>query len=367
MADVVAPHQISDARRALDTEPRILRTPTLYSAGLSAYLRQEYGHPVHVFLKLESLQTTRSYKIRGAYNKVTRVVDFYGKGGLLVAASAGNHAQGVAFSADAHGIQTKTTIFMPADAPDVKKKGTRAYGVTVDDRYKNFDEAREAANRAAEAPGTHLIHPYDDPEVMAGQGTVAIEILESLAQDPVYQAARTLGSRRTSIICPVGGGGLLSGIVTWVKNEDPDVRVIGVEPVGSAKTRRSLAEGKNFRRDSLMTMADGVRVLQLGEKTYEVIRTHLGAGDICNVSETRIRRAIRRLSVEGLVTEGAGALALAALMDNQDRDGGAPEYAPDETPPLALVENECVVLVVSGANLKAEDLLIEVAFRVADR
>lgn len=361
--------QIRDARDVLREVPEILETPTIYSAGLSAYLSKEYGFRVHIYLKLETLQTTRSYKIRGAYNKISRLVEVLGQDGIvrIVTASAGNHAQGVGFAARTFGLARRTEIFMPNNAPLPKKRGTEQYGVTIREVEPPFDNAREKALEAAQERGVHFIPPYDDIDVMAGQGTIGLEILEALESNDMAQLYRA--GRRT-VVCSIGGGGLLAGLATCFRAEDPEFRVIGVEPLGSAKTKSSLQAGVRIERSSVTTMADGVAVKQLGEATFDSISRHLNARDIYNVSEARILLAIRRLIMEGIVAEGAGALPLAALLHYRPRNGVGPDgedYEEDESLPLDLVPGEHVVLVLSGANLKPEHLQAQVAELVQEQ
>lgn len=348
--------RIREAARTLALQPAIVRTPTLYSAGLSRLLLSERGIAANVYLKLESLQNTRSYKIRGAYNKVSALVAERGREAIreLVTASAGNHAQGVAFAAAAYGLAERTIIYMPWDAPPSKREGTARFGVRINQSQPSYDAARRVAEAVHDPEsGRFYIAAYDDLDVMAGQGTVGLEILASLRSGPHLAASRT---ERTTIVCPVGGGGLLGGVAAAAFGTDPTVRVVGVEPVGAAKTLRSLATGARYERPEVSTAADGVRVAQLGALTFEVIRKLLGAQQVRNVSEARIHQALRLLVREGLVVEYAGALALASLLRCGPQVGGKDEWETGESAPLDLHDGENVVLVVSGGNVSAADL-----------
>lgn len=352
MLGILSPYAIHEARKTLLQNPEIIETPTIYSAGLSNLVKKHYGFPIDIYLKLENLQTTRSYKVRGAHNRISKLIDLLGAGGIkrIVTASAGNHAQGVGLAARFFGLAGRTVVYMPEGAPAPKVAGTRQFGVQIRFIPPPFDNAREAALEAAKENGVHFVHPYDDIEVMAGQGTVGLEILDALASD------RTAAARgqppRTTIVCPVGGGGLLAGLATAVRSQDSDIRIIGVEPVESAKTKRSLQSDTPYGRATVATVADGVSVKRLGDNTFEVIRKHLAPDDVREVGENRIFLTMRHLMAEGMVVEGAGALALAALLKSPIGD----PHERVESPPLDLIPGERVVLVLSGANLKPEYL-----------
>jgi threonine dehydratase len=273
-----------------------IETPVEESRWLSAIL----GGPVR--LKCENLQRTGSFKIRGAYLRMSRLSEEERSAGV-VAASAGNHAQGVALAAQLLGI--KATVFMPAGAPIPKEKATRGYGAEVVFEGHTVDEALVRAKAFAEETGAVLIHPFDHVDIVAGQGSCGLEILEQ-----VPEAA--------SILVPTGGGGLLAGIATAVKGLRPDVRVVGVQAEGAAAYPRSLAEGHPVALERMSTMADGIAVGCPGEVPFRAISEYVD--DVVTVSEESLSRALLMLIERAkLVVEPAGAAAVAALMDHPDR------------------------------------------------
>ena len=250
-----------------------------------------------LFIKAENLQTTGSFKIRGAYNKLSSLTSEEALKGV-VACSAGNHAQGVAFSAQKLGLHA--VICMPDDAPVMKVKGTRDYGaeiVLVPGNYE--DSAREAEKLSAEK-GYTFAHPFNDPFVIAGQGTIGLEIL---TQMPDVQ----------QVVVPVGGGGLVSGIALAVKSIKPKVRVIGVQTLNVPSMYASFGFGETQTLRDNATIADGIHVLTPGNLTFQMVGKYVD--DIVTVRETEIEAAIVAL-LEGpkLVAEGAGATGVAAYM-----------------------------------------------------
>jgi threonine dehydratase len=273
-----------------------IETPVEESRWLSAIL----GGPVR--LKCENLQRTGSFKIRGAYLRMSRLSEEERAAGV-VAASAGNHAQGVALAAQLLGI--KATVFMPAGAPIPKEKATRGYGAEVVFEGHTVDEALVRAKAFAEETGAVLIHPFDHVDIVAGQGSCGLEILEQ-----VPEAA--------SILVPTGGGGLLAGIATAVKGLRPDVRVVGVQAEGAAAYPRSLAEGHPVALERMSTMADGIAVGCPGEVPFAAIERYVD--EVVTVSEEALSRALLMLLERAkLVVEPAGVAAVAALMDHPDR------------------------------------------------
>jgi threonine dehydratase len=273
-----------------------IETPVEESRWLSAIL----GGPVR--LKCENLQRTGSFKIRGAYLRMSRLSEEERSAGV-VAASAGNHAQGVALAAQLLGI--KATVFMPAGAPIPKEKATRGYGAEVVFEGHTVDEALVRAKAFAEETGAVLIHPFDHVDIVAGQGSCGLEILEQ-----VPEAA--------SILVPTGGGGLLAGIATAVKGLRPDVRVVGVQAEGAAAYPRSLAEGHPVALERMSTMADGIAVGCPGEVPFAAIQRYVD--EVVTVSEEALSRALLMLLERAkLVVEPAGVAAVAALMDHPDR------------------------------------------------
>jgi len=274
-------------------------TPMLESRWLTALA----GVPVH--LKCENLQRTGSFKVRGAAVRIARLSDEERARGV-VAASAGNHAQGVALAAQQHGIPA--TVFMPDGAPIPKERATRGYGAEVRFVPGVLEDCLVAARAFAEETGAVLIHPFDHPSVVAGQGTLGLEIIEQ-----VPDAA--------TVIVPTGGGGLLGGIAVAVKSLRPDVRLVGVQAAGAAAFPPSLAEGHPIRLSSMATMADGIAVGEPGELTFRLVQEHVD--DLLTVSEEALSRALLALvEREKLVVEPAGAAAAAALCEEPDRFTG---------------------------------------------
>ena len=251
----------------------------------------------HLFLKVENLQNTGSFKIRGAYNKLRSLTKEEAARGVI-ACSAGNHAQGVAFSAKSLGIHA--VICMPGYAPTVKVEGTRGYGAEVVLVPGNYDDSAREAERLAAEKGYTFAHPFNDPYVIAGQGTIGLEILEEM---PDVQ----------QIVVPVGGGGLVSGVAIAVKSLRPDVRVIGVQTQNVPSMYASFGLGEVETLRDKATIADGIHVLTPGNMTFEIVEKYVD--DIVTVREEEIEAAIVRL-MEGmkLVVEGAGATSVAAYM-----------------------------------------------------
>ncbi len=293
----VAIPTLEDIRRGAEALRGVaIKTPVEESRWLSAVA----GGPV--LLKCENLQRTGSFKIRGAYLRMCRLTEAERAAGV-VAASAGNHAQGVALAAGLLGI--KSTVFMPAGAPIPKEKATRGYGAEVVFEGQTVDQALVRAKAFAEETGAVLIHPFDHFDIVAGQGSCGLEIIEQ-----VPDAA--------TVLVPTGGGGLLAGIATAIKGLRPDVRVVGVQAEGAAAYPRSLAEGHPVPLETMSTMADGIAVGCPGEVPFRAISTYVD--DIVTVSEESLSRALLMLLERAkLVVEPAGAGAVAALMDHPDR------------------------------------------------
>ena len=249
-----------------------------------------------VLLKREDLQPIFSFKIRGAYNRIARLTaDERARG--VIAASAGNHAQGVAYSAGRLGM--RAVIVMPRTTPEIKIDAVAALGAEVVLAGDRYAEAQQHAERLAAETGLVFIHPFDDPLVIAGQGTVAVEMLR---QSPDLDA----------VFVPVGGGGLIAGIGAYFKAIRPDVQVIGVEPVDADAMAQSLAAGERVRLDDVGLFADGVAVQQVGEYTFPVIRATVST--IIRVDNDEICAAIKDIFDDTrTIVEPAGALALAGL------------------------------------------------------
>jgi len=291
-ADVLAAHdRVAETAR---------HTPLDYSYTFS----EMTGADVH--LKLETFQRTGSFKIRGATNKIATLSEAEQAAGV-VTASAGNHAQGVALAATRIGVDS--TIVMPEDAPVSKVQATRSYGGRVVLHGADYDEAAERAHEIERQEGRTYVHAFDDPAVMAGQGTIGLEILEDL---PGVD----------TVVVPIGGGGLISGIATAVKAADEDIRVVGVQAEGASSVADSLTKGRVVERDSVETIADGIATRKVGEQTFAVIRERVD--DVVTVTDDETAVALTTLLERGkTLVEGAGAVALAALLEGTfDYDEG---------------------------------------------
>jgi threonine dehydratase len=303
----------------------IVRTPIVYADAFS----RQFG--CHVWLKLESLQKTGSYKLRGAFNNV-RNLDPDVRDSGVVTASAGNHAQGVAYAARAFAIADKTTIFVPRGTPTVKIENTRAYGVAVQEVGATFDDARETAYRNAEETGRAFIEPFDDWHTIAGQGTIGLEILADL---PAVDA----------IIVPIGGGGMIAGIAVAANAVKPGVTVVGAQASGADSMRRSLVAGEATALPGPpdTEIADGIRVRAPGARPFAVLRALLEPGQIVTVDDGETIAAVADLLLwSKVVAEGAGAIGIAALRSIQEcRANTLGPFSPESN----------VVVVISGANI----------------
>jgi len=288
----------------------ILRTPMIYSDTFSRLTGKE------VFLKLENLQKTGSFKIRGAYYKLSQFTPSMKSRGV-VAASAGNHAQGVALASSILGIHS--TLVMPEGVSLAKQLATQAYGGEIVLFGQNTEEALHYAKRLTEG-GKFFIHPFDDEQVIAGQGTMGLEILEEV---PGVEA----------IIVPMGGGGLVSGIATIVKKRKPNVKVIGVQSSQVPSAYYSLKRKRIVEVKAKPTLADGIAVQRVGEITFPLIQK--GVDEIVTVEEDEIASAILMLMErKRIVAEGAGATPLAALLSKRLK-----------------TRLKKIVLVISGGNI----------------
>jgi threonine dehydratase len=287
------------------------RTPVVTSRTLDALSGRR------AFLKCESFQRGGAFKFRGAYNKISRLSPDERRRGV-VAFSSGNHAQGVALAARLLGVPA--TIAMPADVPSVKLAATRAYGAEVVLYDRQTEEREGVAERLARERGLVLVPPYDDPAIMAGQGTAALELLETVPD-------------LDTLLVPVSGGGLIAGCATATHALLPGIRVFGVEPEDGNDTWLSLAGGRRVAVPPPATIADGLRVHSPGQLTFPIVQRHVEG--ILLVSDAQVLEAVRFLLLRmKLVVEPSGAVPVAALLA-----GGLPE--------------ECrrVGLVVSGGNL----------------
>jgi threonine dehydratase len=253
-----------------------------------------------IYLKLENLQMTGSFKERGALNKLALLTPEEAARGVI-AASAGNHAQGVAFHATARGI--RSVIVMPLPTPLVKVTATQRFGAEVILHGANYDEAYSEARRLCEEQALTFIHPFDDPAVIAGQGTIGLEMLEQVP-------------RMEAIVVPIGGGGLISGIACAIKETRPGIRVIGVQTARLPSMQAAIAHGGPVTEPSATTIADGIAVRRAGDLTYPIAARYVD--EIVTVTEDEIASAILvLLEREKTLAEGAGAAALAALLQKK--------------------------------------------------
>lgn len=270
-----------------------------------------------VYLKLECLQRTGSFKVRGACYKISQLSDEEKAHGVI-ACSAGNHAQGVALGATAHGI--KSLICLPAGAPISKVEATKGYGADVCLVPGVYDDAYQKAIELRDEKGYTFVHPFDDPNVIAGQGTIGLELIDQVKD-------------MDAVVVPVGGGGLISGVAFALKTLNPHIKVYGVQAAGAASMVQSLHVHKRECLSSVSTIADGICVKEPGELTYEICSKYVD--DIVTVSEDEICAAILQLlEKEKVVAEGAGATSVAAVMFNKVR-----------------VKGKKVVCIVSGGNI----------------
>ena len=270
-----------------------------------------------VYFKTENLQVTGSFKLRGAYFKISRLTEEEKAAGI-VACSAGNHAQGVALAAKRMGI--KATICMPDGAPISKVQATKSYGAEVALVKGAYDDAYQYACKLQEEEHATFIHPFDDPDVIAGQGTIGLEILDQLKDVDV-------------IVVPVGGGGLISGVAYAAKSLKPDIKVYGVQAREAASMADSLKYDEQVTLNTVNTFADGIAVKHPGDLTFELIKDYVDG--VVTVTEDEIAVAILALiEKQKLIAEGAGAVSLAAVMA-------------DKIP----VEGKNVVCLVSGGNI----------------
>lgn len=268
----------------------ILETRLIHSEAFS----EECGNDVYI--KPENLQKTGAFKIRGAYNKIMKLDD-EAKAKGLIASSAGNHAQGVAYAAKKLGV--KATICMPAHTPLIKVEATKAHGADVVLYGEVYDEAYAKAVELQKSEGYTFVHPFDDEDVMEGQGTIALEILEELP-DTDY------------ILVPIGGGGLISGIACAAKLMNPAVKIVGVEPEGAASALAAIEDDEIVKLSEVNTIADGTAVKEIGAKTFEYIKKYVD--EIITVSDYELMEAFLMLvEKHKLVAEGSGILALAGL------------------------------------------------------
>ncbi|MDF2839041.1 MAG: L-threonine ammonia-lyase [Evtepia sp.] len=275
------------------------------------------GTDAHIFLKTENLQMTGSFKLRGAYYKISQLNEEQKKAGII-ACSAGNHAQGVALAATKMGIHS--VVCMPDGAPISKVEATKHLGAEVVLVKGAYDDAFAKACELQEETGATLIHPFDDDEVIAGQGTIGLEILEQLTDVD-------------AVIVPIGGGGLISGVAYAIKNLNPNIKVYGVQATLAPSMLRSWESGEAITLETVTTFADGIAVKQPGKNTLALVREYVD--DIVSVSEDEIAAAILMLiEKQKLISEGAGAVGVAAAMFHK-----------------LPINGKKVVCIVSGGNI----------------
>lgn len=287
----------------------IRKTDLIYAPGIS--------DDVNVYLKTENLQKTGSFKLRGAYYKMSQLSDEEKERGVI-ACSAGNHAQGVALAARENNIPA--IICLPDGAPISKVEATKSYGANVVLVPGLYDDAYQEALRLRDEEGYTFIHPFDDELVIAGQGTIGLEILEQL--DDI-----------DAIVVPIGGGGLISGVAFAIKSLRPDIKIIGVQAEGAASMEASLREEQIVCLENISTVADGIQVREPGVHTFDLVSRFVD--EIVTVSDDEVAAAILRLiEKQKLIAEGAGAVSVAAVMF-------------DKIPK----EYKNVVCIVSGGNI----------------
>ena len=305
-----------DSARVYDVA---IESPLELAPNLSARLNNQ------VFLKREDLQPIFSFKLRGAYNKLAALSDDEIAQGVICS-SAGNHAQGVALAANRRGA--RAVIVMPVTTPSIKVDAVRALGGEVELHGDNYDEAFAHASKLMQEQGLIFIHPFDDPDVIAGQGTIGAEILRQAEHDI------------DAIFVPIGGGGLIAGIATYVKAKRSDVRIIGVEPEESAAMRDSIAAGKAVTLEHVGIFADGVAVKRVGDETLRLCQQHVD--EIITVDTDQICAAIRDIFEDTRsIVEPAGGLAVAGLK----------KYLAEHD-----VENRTFITINAGANVNFDRL-----------
>ena len=287
----------------------LLETQLIYSPIFS----KESGNKV--FIKPENLQKTGSFKIRGAYNKISNLTDAEKKRGVI-ASSAGNHAQGVAYGAKESGI--KAVIVMPKSTPLIKVESTKQYGAEVILHGDVYDDAFKKAKELEEKEGYVFVHPFNDEDVLDGQGTIALEILEELPETDI-------------ILVPIGGGGLISGIACAAKILKPEIKIIGVEPEGAASAYEAIKENKVVELKEANTIADGTAVKKIGDLNFEYIKKYVD--EIITVSDYELMEAFLLLvEKHKIIAENSGILSIAATKKLKEK-------------------NKKVVSVISGGNI----------------
>lgn len=299
--------QFQEAKKRVDEV--IIPTPLIYSEAFSKECKNQ------VYIKPENLQRTGAFKIRGAYNKIVKM-DEEAKSKGLIASSAGNHAQGVAYAASKLGV--KATIVMPKHTPLIKVEATESHGAHVVLAGEVYDEAYQAACDLQREHGYTFVHPFNDEDVIEGQGTIALEILDELPDADI-------------ILVPIGGGGLISGIACAAKQIKPTIKIIGVEPEGAASALAAINEDQVVALKEANTIADGTAVKEIGDMTFDYIKEYVDG--IITVSDYELMDAFLLLvEKHKLVAENSGILSLAALKKLNEK-------------------NKKVVSLISGGNI----------------
>lgn len=310
---------LKDVQEARETIKDIVKTTDLLE---SVKLSEKTG--ANVYYKCENLQKTGSFKVRGACNKIASLTDEEKANGVI-ASSAGNHAQGVALGAKLSGI--KATIVMPATAPLAKVTATKGYGAEVVLEGLVYDDAYAKAVEIQKETGATFLHPFNDKYVMAGQGTIALEVFEQL------------DNKVDTIICPIGGGGIIAGIATAAKALNPNVKIIGVQTANIPSMKESIEHGHVTTAFKATTIADGIAVKTPGEYTFEIIKDLVD--EVIVVEESEIAQAmLYLLENQKLIAEGSGAVSTAALLSGK--------YKPSK--------DENVVCIISGGNVDVNTL-----------
>lgn len=307
---------LEDVKKARELLKPIIRETHL--------IKTTFCDECELYLKPENLQLTGSFKVRGAFNKISKLTEEEKKHGVI-ACSSGNHAQGVALASKVNGI--KATICMPKTTPKIKVEATKSYGAEVVLVDGVYDDAYEKALELQAEKGYTFVHPYNDDEVATGQGTIALEILEELKDTDI-------------IVCAVGGGGLISGIAYTAKSINPNIKVYGVEPSGAPSMYASVVNGYVTKLNKVKTFADGIAVKEVGNITFAYTEKYVD--DILTVSDNDILNAIKvMMSKEKIIAEGAGAAPVAAVLK-----GIIP----------GITKDSKVVCVVSGGNIDIDML-----------
>lgn len=307
MTDMLTLDKVYHARYVLS---EVLKTTDLIKA-------PKVNPECEVYLKPENLQITGSFKVRGAYYKISQLSDEEKAKGVI-ACSAGNHAQGVALAATKNGI--KPIICLPDGAPISKVEATRAYGAEICLVEGVYDDAYNKALQLRDEKGLTFIHPFDDENVIAGQGTIGLELMDQLKD-------------ADAVVVPVGGGGLISGVAFTIKSLNPNIKVYGVQAAGAPSMINSIKEGKILRLNSVSTIADGIAVKEPGEHTFELCSKYVD--DIVTVTDDEVSSAIlSMIENQKIIAEGAGAVSVAAVMFNK-----------------LPVKGKKVICLVSGGNI----------------